>query len=126
MHARAAQRCEYCHAPQILIGQAFHVDHITPPSAGGQTTADNLCLACAHCNIAKSDQAEALDPRTGQRVRLFNPRKDLWDEHFRWSPSYKRLVGRTPIGRATVAALDTNARLLQDARYFWRVVGLLP
>jgi hypothetical protein len=24
--ARAAGRCEYCHAPQIIIGQTFHID----------------------------------------------------------------------------------------------------
>ncbi|MGI0016156.1 MAG: HNH endonuclease [Nitrososphaera sp.] len=33
---RAARRCEYCHAPQILIGQAFHIDHIIPRSAEGR------------------------------------------------------------------------------------------
>ncbi len=33
--ARAAGRCEYCRAPQILIGQAFHLDHIVPRSAKG-------------------------------------------------------------------------------------------
>jgi hypothetical protein len=124
--ARAAGRCEYCHAPQILIGQTFHFDYITPRSASGQTTAENLCLACSHCNIAKSGQTEAPDPRTGKKVRLFNPRTDAWEEHFRWGQYWKRLIGRTPIGRATVIALDMNANLLQNARPYWRVVGLIP
>jgi hypothetical protein len=57
---------------------------------------------------------------------LFNPRKHLWEEHFRWSQNWKKLIGRTPIGRATVVALDMNATLLQQARPYWRVVGLLP
>ena len=124
--ARAAERYEYCHAPQILIGQAFHLDHITPRSARGQTTAENLCLACSHCNIAKGDRTEAPDPRTGKRVLLYNPRTNVWEEHFRWSRDWKQLIGRTPIGRATVKVLDMNAKLLQRARPFWRVAGLLP
>jgi HNH endonuclease len=124
--ARAAARCEYCQAPQILIGQAFHFDHITPRSAGGQTTAENLCLACSHCNIAKGDRMAAPDPRTGKPVLLYNPRKDIWEEHFRWSQGWQKLIGRTPIGRATVRALDMNAKLLQKARPFWRVAGLIP
>jgi len=124
--AKAAGQCEYCHAPQILIGQAFHLDHIVPRSVGGQTTAENLCLACSHCNIAKGVRREAKDPRTGKLVRLFNPRTDRWDEHFRWSQDCKKLIGRTPIGRTTVIALDMNAKLLQQARSYWRVTGLIP
>lgn len=124
--ARAAGRCEYCQAPQILIGQAFHLDHIAPRSAGGQTIAENLCLACSHCNIAKGDRIAALDPRTSKSVLLYNPRKDIWEEHFRWSQNWRKLIGRTPTGRATVRALDMNAKLLQKARPFWRVAGLIP
>lgn len=124
--ARAAGRCEYCRAPQILIGQSFHLDHIIPRAAGGQTTADNLCLACSHCNIAKGNRREATDPRTGRLVPLFNPRTDSWEKHFRWSQDWKRVIGRTAIGRATVVALDMNATLLQQARPFWRAVGLIP
>jgi hypothetical protein len=43
---------------------------------------------------------------------LFNPRTHLWEEHFRWSHDWKKLIGRMSIGRATVAALDMNAKLL--------------
>jgi hypothetical protein len=124
--ARAAGRCEYCHAPQILIGQTFHIDHIIPRSAGGKTLAENLSLACSHCNIAKAQQTMATDSRTGKRVSLYNPRLDMWEGHFRWSQSWTKVVGRTPIGRATVAALDMNAKLLQRARPFWRVASLIP
>jgi HNH endonuclease len=124
--ARAAGRCEYCRAPQILIGQAFHLDHIVPRSAGGQTTAENLCLACSHCNIAKGDRTAVTDPRMGKRVLLYNPCAHVWEEHFRWSRDWRKLIGRTPIGRATVVALDMNAKLLQRARPFWRVARLIP
>ena len=124
--AQAAGRCEYCHAPQILIGQTFHLDHIIPRSLGGKTIAGNLCLACAHCNIAKGNQTGTVDPRTKKEVPLYHPRTNIWEEHFRWSQDWKRLIGRTSIGRATVVTLDMNAELLQRARPFWRVVGLIP
>ncbi|HEY3243467.1 MAG TPA: HNH endonuclease signature motif containing protein [Phycisphaerae bacterium] len=124
--ARAGGRCEYCHAPQILIGQAFHIDHILPQSRGGRSESANLCLACSHCNIAKSGRSEARDPRTGRVVRLFNPRRDLWTKHFPWSPNGTMLIGKTVIARATVSALDMNAELLRAARPFWRWAGLVP
>jgi hypothetical protein len=108
------------------MGQTFHLDHIAPRSARGLATAENLCLACSHCNIAKGDRSAAVDPRTGRQVRLFNPRVDLWDEHFRWSQDWARLIGRTPTGRATIVALAMNAKLLQHARPLWRVVRLIP
>lgn len=39
-------------------------------------------------------------------VRLFHPRRDDWDDHFAWDGAI--LVGRTPIGCATVALLAVN------------------
>jgi len=123
---RAGKRCEYCHAPQQLIGQAFHFDHIVPVSIGGKTTAENLCLACSHCNIAKSNRIKGIDPKTGKQVRLFNPRVDDWKKHFRWSVNWTRVNGRTAIGRATVIALKMNDELLLAARPFWRAAGKLP
>lgn len=123
---RAAGRCEYCHAPQIIIGQAFHIDHIIPRFKGGQSILENLCLACSHCNIAKSEQTADVDPRTGEKALLFNPRRDVWEEHFRWSYDWRKVIGRTPVGRATVVGLDMNAKRLRQARIYWRLVGLIP
>lgn len=123
---RAGRRCEYCHAPQQLIEQVFHFDHIHPLSAGGETHAENLCFACPHCNVAKSNAVEGTDPKTGKTVCLFNPRVDAWEKHFRWSEDWKQVIGRTAIGRATVVALNMNDKLLQEARYYWRLAGGLP
>ncbi len=39
---------------------------------------------------------------------LFNPRKDLWSEHFIWNPEGDRIVAKTSIGRATLNRLDLN------------------
>jgi 5-methylcytosine-specific restriction endonuclease McrA len=123
---RARYRCEYCHTPQVVTAQTFHVDHIVPQVRGGQTQLNNLCYACPHCNLHKHDRIQAHDPRTGRLVHLFNPRTDPWDTYLQWSPTYTRLIPRTAIARATVVALDLNADVFVNARKLWLVLGLLP
>ena len=123
---RAHGRCEYCHAPQSACGYRFHLDHITPPSAGGSDGLPNRALACAPCNLAKSDRVSGADPRTGAIVPLFHPRLHRWQEHFRWSADRQTLVGATPTGRATVVVLDLNSALRRQARRLWFAMGWLP
>jgi 5-methylcytosine-specific restriction endonuclease McrA len=101
---RAEGRCEYCGMHQALQGATFHVEHITPSSRGGNSDPANLAWCCPACNLHKSDRVEALDPGSGERVPLFNPRRDDWSEHFRWEGFH--LVGQTPVGRATVLTLS--------------------
>jgi len=79
----------------------FHVDHVVPRTAGGQTHSRNLALACVSCSLRKEARQSAADPRTGKLVPLFNPRRQHWAEHFRWDGV--RLVGISATGRATVA-----------------------
>ncbi len=43
---RARGCCEYCQSQEIYSTQSFSVEHITPVSKNGETTADNLALAC--------------------------------------------------------------------------------
>jgi hypothetical protein len=105
--ARAADRCEFCGMHQSLQGATFHVEHILPSAAGGSDDLDNLCLACPGCNLHKADRTTAADPETGAVVPLFHPRRDRWASHFAWTGEF--IVGCTPVGRATVAALDLNA-----------------
>jgi hypothetical protein len=107
-------------------GHEFTVDHINPTSRGGTDDFDNLCFCCFWCNAYKQAHTEARDPRTGRRVPLFNPRTDRWDDHFRWSPTFARVIGRTAIGRATVAALRLNRPSLMRARQLWARYGLHP
>lgn len=122
--ARAGERCEYCRMHQALQGASFHIEHINPQSAGGPDTPDNLALACPRCNLTKSDRLTAPDPETGNEVPLFHPRVDHWEDHFAWD-GY-RVVGRTPVGRALVAAFDLNhprrLRIREAEEHF----GLFP
>lgn len=92
---------------QSLQGATFHIEHIVPQSAGGSDTADNLALSCPSCNLSKSNRVVVPDPQTNQEVPLFNPRTDRWLDHFTWDEDW-RIVGLTPTGRATVAALNLN------------------
>lgn len=106
VEARAGSRCEYCRMHQELQGATFHIEHIYPSSKGGSSGLENLAWCCPGCNLSKSDRVDVPDPDSGLVVALFDPRRGDWSTHFRWE-GY-RLCGRTPIGRATVLALDLN------------------
>lgn len=82
---RAKFRCEYCQLQQELCSETFEVDHIIPKALGGKSDPDNLCCACPVCNNAKRSQISGRDPRTGRRTRLFDPRRQRWNDHFHWS-----------------------------------------
>ena len=104
---RAGNVCEYCRLPQGAAPIVrFHIEHIVARQHGDVTDADNLALACGKCNYHKGPNIAALDPEDGQLVRLFNPRRDRWEDHFSWDGS--TIVGQTPIGRATVELLAMN------------------
>ena len=105
----------------------LEIEHLTPLSKGGGSEEDNLWLACPLCNSHKGSQTEAPDPETGSVHPLFNPRTDRWLEHFRWDEAGVKVIGTTPIGRATVAALkldsDPDALLV---RSLWVQAGWHP
>lgn len=122
----AGRRCGYCHAQEEIVGYALHVEHIVPEAAGGPSSEDNLWLACCVCNNAKGTKTQEVDPRTGSSAPLFNPRVQRWGEHFAWSEDGTRVLGLTPTGRATVAALELNAPFRVRTRERWAAVGWHP
>lgn len=111
---RAGNRCEYCLLSQLGQEATFHIDHAIPVVAGGPTTLDNLALACVSCSLRKGSKQNAPDGAAGAETPLFNPRKHVWTEHFRWDREH--VVPLTPIGRATVAALAMNRPLILAIR----------
>ena len=119
---RAGERCEYCRLPQSLTVLPHELDHIVAQQHHGPTSAENLCLACAQCNGHKGPNLTGIDPVTKELTRLFNPRRDLWREHFHWNGAV--LQGLTAIGRTTIDVLAINdpARIL--IRRLSREVGL--
>lgn len=104
---RAQQRCEYCLLHQDVAVYSHEVDHIIALKHGGQTQADNLAVACLPCNRAKGSDLTTFDPLSNALVPLFNPRQHTWSTHFLLEAA--SIVGRTPMGRATVALLKLNA-----------------
>jgi hypothetical protein len=113
---RAANCCEYCHLRQEHTPyHLFHVEHVIAKVHGGSDEVSNLALACDRCNFHKGTNLAGIDPETDKIIPLFNPRSQLWEEHFEMGISVQ---GKTAIGRATVQVLKMNAdrRLLLRSR----------
>lgn len=122
--ARAQQCCEYCLVPQDLVASTHQVDHVIAEKHGAQTVLENLALSCTLCNRRKASDLSSLDPDTGTLEPLFHPRRHPWTTHFRLEGAH--ILGRTPIGRTTVAFLAFNApeRLVEHAA--WIQAGRYP
>lgn len=115
VRTRAGGRCEYCGLRQDEDPFfRFHIEHVIARQHGGPTTADNLALACHHCNLHKGPNLSGIDPENGAMVALFNPRVQRWEEHFALRGTL--VVGLTEIGRATVEVLVMNAPARRDLR----------
>ncbi|WP_442947992.1 HNH endonuclease [Nostoc sp.] len=79
---------------------------------GGSDELNNLALACRRCNERHYNFVAGYDSETKAVVPLFNPRQQIWSEHFLWSANGRTIIGVTPTGRATCNRLDIN-----DERY---------
>jgi hypothetical protein len=104
--SRANARCEYCQIQQAFDALPFEIDHIIAEQHQGESTEDNLALACYACNHHKGPNIAGLDPVTRQIVPLFNPRRHAWNDHFRWNGAV--LEGPTVTVRVTVQVLAVN------------------
>lgn len=123
---RARYLCEYCFAPQKYSPQSFSVEHILPISKKGSDDLENLALACQGCNSFKSDKIFATDPLNEKKVRLFNPRKDIWSKHFVWSDDFLEIIGLTAKGRGTVKLLKLNREEVVNLRELLYLFGEHP
>jgi hypothetical protein len=129
---RAEFICEYCHSSERLSASRFTLDHILPVSLGGSDDVDNLALACRRCNERRYNFVKAIDPQTQEVVSIFDPRRQLWSEHFVWINNATEIKGVTSIGRATCDRFDLNdLRYPQEdsiraTRLFWLQTGLHP
>jgi hypothetical protein len=97
-----------------------------PRSAGGATTFENLCLSCPSCNRHKASRQTAVDPETQTVAPLFNPQQQIWNDHFNWNTDATEVVGLTPTGRATIAALQMNRPQMIRVRKLWVKLGEHP
>lgn len=102
---RAKGKCEYCSKPQVSFF-AHEVDHVIALKHRGKTTLDNLAFSCHQCNRFKGSDIASLDPETDALTPLFNPRTQVWVEHFQYQLG--EIVPLTPEGRVTEFLLRFN------------------
>jgi hypothetical protein len=111
---RAHGRCEYCHMPQAADDAPFKIDHVIARKHLGPTIAINLCVSYYYCNSFKGSDISILDSKTRKLTPLYNPRRHKCATHFRWQGPY--LIGRTAIGRVTIALLHINEDVRVELR----------
>lgn len=121
---RANHRCEYCLIHKDDAGFPHHIDHILSRKHGGSSTLDNLAYACVLCNRHKGSDVALIDPRTGEAVRLFNPRRDSWADHFRLEGPL--IAPASAIGAATVRLLRLNVPERIAERRILQKLGTYP
>jgi hypothetical protein len=112
---RAENRCEYCGIHEDDTEFGCEVDHIISEKHLGKTVLDNLALACFFCNRNKgSDLGSIRSTDDPVFIRFFNPRTDVWTDHFE-DDSNRRILPKSDIGQVTARIFGFNAenRLLE-------------
>jgi HNH endonuclease len=121
---RAQSYCEYCLLPEAFSIYHHEVDHLIALKHGGQTASDNLVLACLPCNRHKGSDLTSIDPVSGKVTLLFNPRIQLWGDHFQLQEGY--ILGLSATGRTTVFLLRFNDLTRIQVRQNLIAYGLYP
>lgn len=106
---RAVYTCEYCFAQDENSFIGFEVNHIISRKHNGSNEESNLAYACPDCNRDKGTDIASIDWDNQQIVRFFNPRTDIWPEHFRLSSEF--IEPLTAIGKVTVAIFRFNDKI---------------
>ncbi len=121
---RAEYLCEYCliHEEDTFFG--CELDHIISEKHGGQTEADNLAYACVFCNRSKGTDIGSVLPSSGVVVRFFNPRVDLWAEHFALDGAI--IVALSDVGEVTARILGFNSSERVFERQTLQAIGRYP
>lgn len=104
---RAGFRCEYCLMRQEDFFFAFEVDHIISVKHEGSSDPGNLALACGACNRHKGTNLGTYLDNQRRFVRLFDPRRDIWSDHFELQED-GQIIPQTRVGRATLKILQMN------------------
>ena len=126
VETRAFHACEYCLLPMEGMEETFQVDHIIAESHDGPSVESNLAWSCPSCNRYKGTNVAGYDPdrTSNDPIRLFNPRNDNWNEHFRLENEL--IIGTSAIGRVTVRILRMNASHCRNIRLDLIEEGLYP
>lgn len=121
---RANHQCEYCLIHEAYTIKKHEPDHIIPIKHRGGDDECNLAWACFLCNRHRGSDVAAYDLETGQLTPLFNPRMDIWSEHFQIDGG--EIVALSAIGRVTILALSIDAADRVEIRSALAAEGLYP
>lgn len=120
---RAGMRCEYCLIHVDDASFAHEVDHILSRQHGGETIAENLAFACMVCNRLKGANLTSVSS-SGEIVRLFNPRLDDWQSHFKLEGAIIQPL--STIGEVTTRLLRLNEADRVVERFRFQGLGSYP
>ena len=123
---RAQGCCEYCKILHDFSPDTFEIEHIISLFEGGTNELINLAFSCGGCNNHKGQKIMAIDPESGVKILLFNPRTGNWKTHFQWQENFSIVEGITPTGRATVELLKLNRKGVVNLRKALFAYGVHP
>jgi hypothetical protein len=101
---RALGCCEYCLLHQNTAFLSYEIEHIISYKHGGLDELINLSFACSFCNRFKGSDIGSIF--RDDFIRFFNPRKDIWTDHFVLDEAVIQPL--TPIGEVTAKILQFN------------------
>ena len=107
---RANFQCEYCLLNEKRSFIGFEVDHIISRKHRGSNDPNNLAYSCGDCNRNKGTDIASIDWNNNNQItRFYNPRIDLWAEHFRLSNTV--IESLTSIGEVTITIFRFNDQI---------------
>jgi hypothetical protein len=114
--SRAGGICEYC---RIAVSDTYfggEIDHIRSLKHGGLTETSNLAFACQPCNRNKGSDLGSIPAHSKVLIRFFNPRFDIWSDHFRVNP-HGEILPLSEIGEvtATIFRFNDSDRVVERA-----------
>lgn len=121
---RADYRCEYCLLSEKVSFYNFHVEHIKSIKHGGLSDLLNLAYSCPDCNHFKGSDIGSFSGDDEAIIRFFNPRKDIWHEHFECNDGC--IYGKTDIGKTTERIFKFNETDRLIFRRQLTALGLYP
>src|SRR5580704_13859749 len=111
--------CEYSPVHEDSAGFRHQIDHVIRRKHGGSSGVGNLAYACVLCNRYKGSDIASVD-RAGQPIRFFDPRRDIWDEHFKLNGPV--IQPMTPVGEVTASVLRLNISERVIERQVWQAL----
>jgi HNH endonuclease len=109
--------CEYCLQPEFFAFSPHEIDHVIAEKHEGETTEENLALACKLCNTFKGSDIASIDPFTNDITPLYHPRRDRWSEHFQINEF--EFIPLTSKARTTIRLLQLNRSDRSEERRVW-------